>query len=69
VGEQIAKHALVIVLVGKTQQVVTDVVVVAANVFFMLRRKRFPTWRRWWKYSTVCSNPTAINNPMTMVAI
>lgn len=39
-GEQITEHALVIVLVGKAQQVGTDVVVVEANVFFMLGRER-----------------------------
>jgi hypothetical protein len=44
VGEQIAEHALVIVLVGKAQQVTTDVIVVAANVFFMLGRERFASF-------------------------
>ena len=41
VGEQIAEHALVIILVGKAQQVVADVGVVTANVFFMLGGERF----------------------------
>ena len=71
-GEQVAKHALVIVLVGKAQQVATDVIVVAANVFLMLGRERFagfPDLVSMVEVLTVCSNPTAINSPMTMVAI
>jgi hypothetical protein len=41
VGEQIAEHTLVVVLVGKAQQVAMDVVVVASNVFLVLGRERF----------------------------
>jgi hypothetical protein len=41
VGEQKAEHTLVIVMVGKAQQVAVDVVVVASNVFLMLGRERF----------------------------
>lgn len=41
-GEQKAEHTLVIVVVGKAQQVAVNVDVVATNVFLMLSRERFP---------------------------